>query len=101
MDPLLFIQIILETGAAVAFILGVVFALIGWKVNRTWYIAACGSMYMAAIIWLINSVVEYFMQIWTSMYVTVLLVIIAWFLGMRCYKAAVADDNVTNEAIKE
>lgn len=93
---LLVIQIILETVAAVVCLLGIGFALAGWKKDRKWYIPAFVLMYATAIVWLINGMVEYGMRIWTSMTVTFLLVIVAWFVAKVWYKAAIAEDVPKN-----
>lgn len=81
-------QIGLETFAACLCVLAIICAFVGWKVNRNWYKPAFILAFLTAIVWLINTILEFFMGIHVSAIVTVLLVILSVFLANIWYKAA-------------
>ena len=85
-------QIGLETFAACLCVLAIICALIGWRKNRNWYKPAFVLAFLTAIVWLINVILEFFMKIYPSAIVTVLLVVITLFVANVWYKAAYCDE---------
>ena len=81
-------QIGLETIAACLCVLAIICALVGWRVNRNWYKPAFILAFLVAVVWLVNTFLEFFMKIYPSAIVTVLLVIVAVFAANVWYKAA-------------
>ena len=85
-------QIGLEVFAGILCALAIICALIGWRKNKDWYKPAFVLAFLTAIVWFINTILEFFMGIHASAIVTVLLAFLAVFLANIWYKAAYCDE---------